>query len=333
MKFVDEVSFVVASGSGGAGAVTFHREKFVARGGPDGGDGGRGGALIFQATSARNTLVDFRFNKVYRASDGQKGGKRNMTGRSGEDLVLSVPVGTVISDDATGDRLADLAEDGASWQLAGGRGGKGNTHFATATHRTPRFAQEGEEGTEVKVRLELRLLADVGLLGFPNAGKSTLISRISAARPKIADYPFTTLAPNLGVVDVGEGRSFVVADIPGLIEGASEGAGLGHKFLRHLTRCRLILHLVAVDPHEEATPAERVHTLRNELQAYSPELAERVEFVLLTKCDLLSESEVEEEIRHLRQAGIAAAPISSVSGQGLAALKHELWRHLQSSQD
>lgn len=333
MKFVDEVSFVVASGTGGAGAVTFLREKFVPRGGPDGGDGGRGGAVVFEATRARNTLVDFRFNKVYRAEDGQKGGKKNMTGRSGTDLRLLVPVGTVITDDETGEPLADLADHGSVWELPGGRGGKGNRHFATATHRTPRFAQDGEPGTEVKVRLELRLLADVGLLGFPNAGKSTLISRISAAKPKIADYPFTTLVPNLGVVDVGEGRSFVVADIPGLIEGASEGAGLGHRFLRHLTRCELILHLVSADEMEEASPAERVISLRRELATYSPELGARPERVVLTKCDLLTEEDRSAALQALREAGIEATAISSVAGTGLPTLIRDLWQQVASAQE
>ena len=334
MKFVDEVSFAIASGSGGAGAVTFLREKFVPRGGPDGGDGGRGGAIVFEATRARNTLVDFRFNKVYRAEAGQKGGKRNMTGRSGQDLVLPVPVGTVVTEESTGEVLADLKDAGDRWSVPGGRGGKGNTHFATATHRTPRFAQEGEPGTEMRVKLELRLLADVGLLGFPNAGKSTLISRISAAKPKIADYPFTTLVPNLGVVNVGEGRSFVVADVPGLIEGASDGAGLGHQFLRHLTRCRLIVHLVAVETLEEDTDlAERVYTLRGELSQYSEELAAREELVVLSKCDLVDEEGQAAALASLRRAGIEARPISAVSGEGLQELVWELYQKLETGAD
>ncbi len=326
MKFVDEISFAVASGNGGAGAVTFHREKFVTRGGPDGGDGGRGGALVFRASRARNTLVDFRFNKTYRAEAGQPGAKRNMTGRSGDDLVLEVPVGTLVYVDDSDEQLADLDEAGKEWRLPGGRGGKGNTHFATATHRTPRFAQDGEPGVELRVRLELRLLADVGLLGFPNAGKSTLISRISAAKPKIADYPFTTLVPNLGVVDVGEGRSFVVADVPGLIEGAAQGAGLGHRFLRHLTRCRLLLHLVAADG--ELDPVDAVHTLRGELRAYSPELGALEEVVVVTKADLLPEVEQEEIVSRFRRVGIEARVISSVSGQGVVPLIRDVWHRL-----
>ncbi|MBX2800071.1 MAG: GTPase ObgE [Myxococcales bacterium] len=327
MKFVDEITFTVASGDGGAGHVSFLREKFVTRGGPDGGDGGRGGTLVFEATHARNTLVDFRFNKVYRAGSGQKGAKRNCTGRSGADEVLLVPVGTLIFDEATGELLADLDRPHKRWELPGGRGGKGNAHFATATHRTPRMAQEGEPGTQVRVRLELRLLADVGLLGLPNAGKSTLISRISAARPKVAAYPFTTLVPNLGVVNLGEGRSFVVADVPGLIEGASDGAGLGHQFLRHLQRCSVIVHLVAAD--DEADPAERVHLLREELRAFDSELADREQWVVLSKVDVLTPEALQQMLDALRQAGIVAHPISAVAGTGLPRLKDRLWGLLQ----
>ena len=322
MRFVDEITFHIASGAGGAGAVSFLREKFVPRGGPDGGDGGRGGALIFEATTSRNTLVDFRFNKVYRASAGRPGARRNQNGRSGEDRVLQVPVGTVIYDAETDEQLADLSAPGARWSVPGGRGGKGNTHFATATHRTPRMAQDGEPGTELQVRLELKLLADVGLLGFPNAGKSTLISRISAARPKIGAYPFTTLVPNLGVVELGEGSSFVVADIPGLIEGASEGAGLGHRFLRHLERCRVVVHLVAADAG--ADPVEGVHVLQGELRSYDPALADRVRIVALSKIDLLDEEGTAQRLATLREAGIEALPISAVSGAGLPALLHQI---------
>lgn len=322
MRFIDEITFQIASGNGGAGAVSFLREKFVPRGGPDGGDGGRGGALIFESTTSRNTLVDFRFNKVYRAGAGRPGARRNQNGRSGEDRVLLVPVGTVIFDAETDEQLADLASPGDQWVLPGGRGGKGNAHFATATHRTPRMAQDGEPGTEIRVRLELKLLADVGLLGFPNAGKSTLISRISAARPKIGAYPFTTLVPNLGVVDLGEGDSFVVADIPGLIEGASEGAGLGHQFLRHLERCRVVVHLIAAD--EEGDPLQGVRVLRGELRRYNQELADRVQLVVLSKVDLLDEAGITEQLAQLRSGGIEAHPISAVSGVGLPALLHKI---------
>ncbi len=335
MKFVDEVSFHIASGHGGPGAVSFHREKHVPRGGPDGGDGGKGGAVIFRATTSRNTLVDFRFNKTYRGEDGQSGGTNQMTGRGGEDLVLFVPVGTQISDDATGELLADLDVEGAEWSVEGGRGGKGNLHFKSARMRTPRFAQEGEPGTELKVKLELKLLADVGLLGLSNAGKSTLISRISAAKPKIADYPFTTLVPNLGVVQVGEGRSFVVADIPGLVEGAAEGVGLGHQFLRHLDRCRLLVHLVPADQvglpddsEEDGVllaedggplpgPAEVLEQLNHELAAYDEGLSGRPQLVCLSKVDTVTRERRERLLEALAEgAGRRVLALSAVTGEG-----------------
>jgi GTP-binding protein len=331
MKFVDEVSFAIASGSGGPGAVSFRREKYVPRGGPDGGDGGHGGALIVRASSDRNTLVDFRFNKTYRAESGHKGDRRNMTGKDGDDLVLLVPIGTVLSDDASREVLADLATDGATWTLAGGRGGKGNSHFATSTHRTPRFAQEGEVGTEMRVHLELRLLADVGLVGLPNAGKSTLLSVISAARPKIAPYPFTTLVPNLGVVDMGEGRSFVVADVPGLIEGAAEGAGLGHRFLRHLERCRVLVHLVAAGDEEPSSVDERVVALERELAAYDPELAKRDRLIVLTKVDLIDGEQRKAALQALSRIVPDPLAISAVTGEGVRELTEAMWARTRPS--
>jgi GTP-binding protein len=308
--------------------VSFRRESKVPRGGPDGGDGGRGGAIVFRASASRNTLVDFRFNKVYRAPDGKAGAKKKMSGPSGEDLVLLVPIGTIIHDATTDEVLADLTTADAEWRLEGGRGGRGNQWFATATHQTPIHAQPGEEGVEMLVRLELKLIADVGLVGFPNAGKSTLISRISAARPKIADYPFTTLVPNLGVVDLGEGRSFVVADLPGLIEGAADGAGLGHRFLRHLGRCRVLVHLVAGDVEED--PVERVRVIERELEAYDPELAERPRITILSKVDVLEPEAEAAMLARLREAGIEAEPLSAVSGKGLRSLLERVWR-LQSN--
>jgi len=307
--------------------VSFRREKYVPRGGPDGGDGGHGGSVIFRASSERNTLVDFRFNKTYRAEPGHKGDRRNMTGKDGADLTLLVPVGTILSDDATRELLADLATEGASWSLPGGRGGKGNSHFATSTHRTPRFAQEGEVGTEVRVHLELRLLADVGLVGLPNAGKSTLLSVVSAARPKIAPYPFTTLVPNLGVVDLGEGRSFVMADVPGLIEGAAEGAGLGHRFLRHLERCRVLVHLVAARDDSTATVAERVAALERELEAYDPELAARDRVFVLSKVDLIDDEEQKSALDALSRLAPHPLAISAITGEGVRALVENLWKH------
>jgi GTP-binding protein len=303
--------------------VSFRREKYVPRGGPDGGDGGHGGSVIFRATGERNTLVDFRFNKTYRAEAGHKGDRRNMTGKGGADLELLVPVGTIVRDDATGELLADLATEGATWSVPGGRGGKGNSHFATSTHRTPRFAQEGEPGVEMRVHLELRLLADVGLVGLPNAGKSTLLSVISAARPKIAPYPFTTLVPNLGVVDLGEGRSFVVADVPGLIEGAADGAGLGHRFLRHLERCRVLVHLVAADGEEP--PVERVAILERELLAYDPELAARERVLVLTKVDLLDDDGRKAALAALARLFPDPLAISAVTGEGVRTLVETVW--------
>lgn len=329
MKFVDEVTFNIASGRGGNGLMSFRRAKYEPRGGPDGGDGGRGGALVFRATTSRNTLVDIRFNKVYRGGEGRPGGANGMTGRSGEDFVLLVPVGTVIYDVETEEILADLGAEHDEWRLEGGRGGRGNIHFATATHQTPLFAEEGAPGVDLRVRLELRLLADVGLLGFPNAGKSTLISRISAARPKIADYPFTTLVPNLGVVSMGEGRSFVVADLPGLIEGAAEGAGLGHRFLKHLERCRVLVHLVAADT--EGDLVEAVQAIEAELEAYDPELVGREQVLVVSKIDVVPADELEAKLAPLRAAGYAPFAVSSVSGHGLKPLLEHVWRLLRSS--
>lgn len=329
MRFVDEVTFTIASGHGGAGLVSFRREKYIPRGGPDGGDGGRGGSVIFRSTLSRNTLVDYRFYKTYRGGDGRSGGPKDMTGRDGEDTVLLVPVGTVIWSAESGEMLADLSAEGDEWSLTGGRGGKGNHFFATATHRTPTHAQEGEPGTEMKVRLELRLLADVGLLGLPNAGKSTLISRISAARPKIADYPFTTLVPNLGVVSLGEGSSFVVADLPGLIEGAADGAGLGHRFLRHLERCRLLVHLVAGDTEEDVL--ESMQIIKRELAAYDSDLAAKEQLVVLSKIDILSPEERELKLARLKEGGVFPLSLSAVSGEGVEALLQYIWRRLQSS--
>jgi GTPase len=325
MRFVDEISFVVASGDGGPGAVHFRREKYVPRGGPDGGDGGRGGALIFEATRSRNTLVDYRFNKVYRGENGQPGGSSRKNGRSGPDLVLRVPVGTIITADATGEHLADLDEEGTRYTLPGGRGGRGNVHFKSATMRTPRTAEPGHEGSTIKVHLELKLIADVGLLGFPNAGKSTLVTKISAARPRVADYPFTTLVPSLGVVRVNEDRAIVVADIPGIIEGAAEGAGLGHQFLRHIERCALLLHLVAAyDP--DGTPAtKRCAAILGELEAYGETVAGIPRLTVLSKADEVAPDDqlaLAEELS--QQLKCPVKPISSLTGQGIKALIQEL---------
>ena len=328
MRFVDEVQFVVASGTGGDGCVSFRREKFVPRGGPNGGDGGRGGDLVLEATTRRNTLVDFRRNKLYKAPDGRPGQGRNKTGASGKPLILMVPVGTVVYDAETGEQLADLDAPEARWALRGGKGGLGNTHFKSSRRRTPLVATQGKPGITLRVRAELKLIADVGLLGFPNAGKSTLISRISAARPKVADYPFTTLTPNLGVVQLDHGSSFVVADIPGLIEGAAEGAGLGHQFLRHVERCALYAHLVPLDGL--APPEELFEKLNSELRAYDPALADRPQLVLLTKADLLPEDQLQDAVDALGAAcGQTVLPMSSITGAGLQSVTGAMWRMLQ----
>jgi len=287
--------------------MSFRREKYVPRGGPDGGDGGKGGDLILRATIRRNTLVDFRRNRLYAAQRGQNGQGNRMAGARGEALVLDCPIGTVVFDLDTGEVLADLDEDGASWRIEGGSGGLGNPHFKSARNRTPRKSTPGKLGVEHHIRLELKLLADVGLLGFPNAGKSTLISVISAARPRVADYPFTTLVPNLGVVRVDHGTSFVVADIPGLIEGASDGAGLGHQFLRHVERCKVYVHLVSADAEEGVV--ERWRTLNRELSRYAAHLAERPQIVVLSKTDLLEDAT--EAIAKLEAA--AGSPVIGLS--------------------
>jgi len=327
MRFVDEVQVHVASGHGGAGSVHFHREAFKPRGGPDGGDGGRGGDLIFEATRQRNTLVDFRWNKVYRAEDGQRGGKQRMTGRAGEDLILWVPVGTQLKDLDTGELVVDLAQEGDRYVIPGGQGGRGNWHYKSSTNRTPRQSQPGIPGQERSFLLELKLIADIGLLGFPNAGKSTLISRISAAKPKIASYPFTTLVPNLGVVKLSEGSSFVVADIPGLIEGAAEGAGLGHQFLKHVERCAGYLHLVSIDELDGTTPLERFRALNDELRAYDSALLSRPQVIVLTKTDLLGDDEVEERRKAFEEAiGTRVLAASSVTGDGLQHVVGAAWQ-------
>jgi GTP-binding protein len=291
MKFVDYAEIFVQAGRGGRGCVSFRREKYVPRGGPDGGDGGRGGHVIFRASKDLNTLLDFRYRREYRAMNGQHGMGQRMHGRDGEDLIVPVPLGTVIRDRETGAVIADLITDTEEFlSVRGGRGGQGNQHFATATRQVPRFAQPGEEGEEKHLVLELKLLADVGLVGLPNSGKSTLISAISSARPKIADYPFTTLVPNLGVVKFGDYKSFVVADIPGLIEGAHLGAGLGFQFLRHIERTRIFLHLIDVSDMSEADPLEQYQKIRRELSLYSEDLISRRHAVVASKIDAASDA-------------------------------------------
>jgi GTP-binding protein len=296
MKFFDEAKIEVIAGKGGDGSASFRREKFVPRGGPDGGDGGRGGSIFAVADSNLNTLIDFRYTRIYRAKPGENGRGRDQYGKGAEDIVLRMPVGTVIKDAESGTVIADLAADGDKALLAkGGKGGIGNLHFKTSVNRAPRQFTRGEEGEHRKLDMELRVLADVGLLGMPNAGKSTLIRAVSAARPKVADYPFTTLAPNLGVVRVDERRSFVMADIPGLIEGAAEGAGLGHQFLRHLQRTKILLHLVDIAPFDAGTdPAKEVKAIAAELKKYDPGLMKKPRWLVINKSDLLDPAEAKK---------------------------------------
>jgi GTP-binding protein len=316
MKFVDEAIIEVKSGHGGPGCASFRREKFVPKGGPSGGDGGKGGDVILRVDPSLVTLLDFKYKSIYQAKNGEPGRTKDQYGAGGPDLIVRVPAGTSVYDDATGDLLEDLIEPGASFTAArGGKGGLGNIHFKTATNQSPRKAQPGLPGEQRRLRLELKLIADVGLVGLPNAGKSTLISRISAARPKIADYPFTTLTPNLGVAGAGEGRSFVVADLPGLIEGASLGHGLGHQFLRHIERTRLILHLLDCSREK---PEQDLKTINAELEAFDPALMRKPQIAVITKTDLVGEPKKIESLRKkIAKKGFETLAVSAVSGKGL----------------
>jgi GTP-binding protein len=321
MKFFDEATIEVVAGDGGNGVASFRREKYVPRGGPDGGDGGRGGSIYGVADRNINTLIDYRYARIHRAKRGENGRGADQYGRGSEDIVLRMPVGTVISDAETGEVIADLAADGARALLAaGGKGGLGNLHFKTSTNRAPRQFTRGEEGEHRRLKLELRVLADVGLLGLPNAGKSTLIRAISAARPKVADYPFTTLAPNLGVVRTSEAKSFVVADIPGLIEGAADGAGLGHRFLRHLSRTRLLLHIVDIAPLDENTdPVHDARAIVKELKRYDHALYDKPRWLVLNKLDLVPEEERAKRVAAFVKAYRWKGPtfaIAAVNGEG-----------------
>ena len=324
MKFVDEATIEVRAGDGGNGCVSFRREKYIPFGGPDGGDGGDGGSVYLQADSGINTLVDFRHSRRFTAQRGGNGMGRNRTGKSGEDLVVKVPVGTIVHEDDTEELIGELLRDEQRLLVAqGGFHGLGNTRFKSSTNRTPRQSKPGTPGERRNLRLELKLLADVGLLGMPNAGKSTLIRAVSSARPKVADYPFTTLYPNLGVVSVSAHRSFVMADVPGLIEGAAQGAGLGIQFLKHLSRTRLLLHLVDMGPI--ADPVEDVVTIMGELAAFSPELAGRARWLVLNKVDLLPPGEREQRCREVVQALNWQGPvfeISALNRGGTDALVH-----------
>jgi GTP-binding protein len=320
MQFIDEAEILVRAGDGGAGAVAFRREKFVPRGGPSGGDGGDGGDIILLTDERLTTLLDFRFKREYRAKNGEPGRGRDQNGHAAPELVLKVPPGTLVRSAETGEVLADLRENGRRWVLAkGGRGGLGNMNFATSTLQAPRFAQPGTEGEEKRVRLELRLLADVGLVGFPNAGKSTLVSRLSRARPKIADYPFTTLEPHLGVVQYKDGRSFVLSDLPGLIEGAHRGAGLGHRFLKHMARTRAIIHLV--DASQDRDLLADFDAINRELELFDPALGRKPQVVAANKIDIPDARERAEGLREkLKRRGIDVQLISGATGEGLPEL-------------
>jgi GTPase len=331
MKFIDEAVIEVTAGRGGNGCASFRREKYVPKGGPDGGDGGDGGSVIFRTEGGLTTLMDVRYRRHFKATHGGHGKGKQMYGRAGDDCIVAIPVGTVISDAATGELLADLDRCGEEWvAAAGGRGGRGNMHFVSATHQAPRECEPGEEGERRRLRLTLKLLADVGLVGLPNAGKSTLISAVSNARPKIADYPFTTKIPSLGLVRMTSGRSFVMADIPGLIEGAHAGAGMGVQFLRHIERTKILLHLIdPVDP-AHADAAASYTAIRAELAAFNPDLVARPEIVVLTKMDLPEARETrkaaEKAIR--KQGAAAVVAISAPTREGLPELLHEIGRVL-----
>ncbi|MGN1301740.1 MAG: GTPase ObgE [Clostridia bacterium] len=320
--FTDYTKIIVKSGDGGSGAITFRREKYVASGGPDGGDGGKGGDVYFVVDPDQNTLINFRYNKKYKAQNGENGSGNRCFGKSGEDLYIKVPRGTVIKDAETLKVIADLSEEGqCELVFPGGRGGKGNSHFATATRQAPRFAQGGEKGIEKEVILELKLIADVGLVGFPNVGKSTILSMVTSARPKIADYHFTTLEPNLGVVKTEYGDSFVIADIPGIIEGASQGVGLGLKFLRHIERTRILLHVIDVSGSENRKPVEDFRIINEELKKYSEKLATRKQIIVANKIDAMQDETLYKDLEELaKKENIKIFKISAATGEGLKEL-------------
>ncbi|MBN2125120.1 MAG: GTPase ObgE [Deltaproteobacteria bacterium] len=329
MRFVDEAVITVRSGDGGRGCISFRREKYLPRGGPDGGDGGRGGDIIARAAQRLYTLGEFNSRKSFRARSGQPGRGKNQTGKNGEDVFIEVPLGTIISEYETGDVLADLILEGQEvLVLPGGRGGRGNQHFATPTNRAPRIAQPGLPGRQKKLKLVLKHLADIGLIGLPNAGKSTLLSRLTSARPKIDSYPFSTLTPNLGVLTLDDGNTLTVADIPGLIEGAGEGRGLGHRFLRHVERTKLLLHLLDLNFEPGEDILEDYLTLRKELKDYSPLLEEKNHIVLINKIDLVTPGrrEVGRVMKALEDIGVPSLPISALTGEGLDELRQILGR-------
>ncbi len=318
--FVDQARIKIKAGNGGDGAVSFHREKYVAAGGPDGGDGGKGGDVIFQVDDSFSTLIDFRYKHSYVAENGENGSSNNCTGKSASPLIIRVPRGTVVRDFESGRIMADMSSDEPKVLAKGGKGGKGNVHFATSTRQIPRFAKPGFPGEEFEVVLELKLLADVGLVGYPNVGKSTLISVVSAAKPKIANYHFTTLSPVLGVVRTDDEKSFVMADIPGLIEGAGDGIGLGHEFLRHVERCRLIVHVVDVSGIEGRDPKSDFEVINRELAKFSEDLADRPQIVAANKCDIATEEQIESFRKYIDGKGLPFFTISAATNQGIPEL-------------
>ena len=320
--FTDYTKIIIKSGDGGNGAATFRREKYVAAGGPDGGDGGNGGNVYFQVDKDKNTLIDFRYNRRFKAKNGENGSGNHCNGKYGEDLIIKVPIGTVVKDAETGKVLADLSTpEQKELILQGGRGGRGNSHFATSTRQAPRFSEDGDKGEEKEIILELKLLADVGLLGFPNVGKSTFLSKVTEARPKIANYHFTTLEPNLGVVKMKGGDGFVIADIPGIIEGASDGVGLGIQFLRHVERTRLLLHFLDVSGQEGRNPIDDYHIINAELQKYSEKLSERKQIIVATKIDVIQDEKLLKEVEDLAKSEVLEFyKISAVTGEGVQEL-------------
>ena len=331
--FADSARIIIKSGKGGDGHVSFRREKYVPNGGPDGGDGGKGGDVIFQVDEGLNTLTDFRHRRKYAAENGEEGRKRNCHGKNGADIIVKVPAGTIIRDAETDKVIADMSGDNTRQIiLRGGRGGKGNQNYATATMQAPKYAQPGQPGIELEVRLELKVIADVGLVGFPNVGKSTLLSRVTNAQPKIANYHFTTLNPNLGVVDLDEGQGFVIADIPGLIEGASEGIGLGHEFLKHIERTKVMIHMVDAASTEGRDPIADIYAINKELEAYNPELAKKPQVIAANKIDAIyvgDEDPVEKLRQEFEPQGIRVFAISAVSGKGLKELLYAVNEMLQ----
>ena len=330
MKFIDEAKIYVKAGGGGKGCVSFRREKFVPRGGPDGGDGGKGGDVIIKAVSSRRTLLDLKYQQHHMAKRGQQGEGNNRTGRSSEDIVIAVPVGTIVKDAESGEIMIDLNVDEQSFIVArGGIGGKGNAHFTSSTHRAPRFAQDGIPGEEHWILLELKLLADVGIIGMPNVGKSTFISKVSAAKPKIADYPFTTLVPNLGVVRYGQDETFVIADIPGLIPGAHQGMGMGTRFLRHVERTTVLLHILDISRGGETTAWQDFEAINHELAEFSAELIKKPQVVAINKIDLpVTQAGIQKEVDIFRKKGIEVLLFSAVTGEGTPAVLRAIIKKL-----